>query len=154
MNKYIFIFLFTIVSGFLISCKSTAEQEIADRDAYLQENNITVAPTASGLYYIETLEGTGATPLRGDKVEVNYTGKLLDGTVFDSSYDRNEPLEFTLGAGQVISGWEEGIALMKQGGKATMIIPSNLAYGPYGRSTIPPYSTLVFEVELVKVSKM
>ncbi len=153
MNKKLFLILFLsfVVLG-LNSCKSDAKREIDDRNAYLQEHNITTAPTASGLYYIETKAGTGVQPKKGDKVTVNYTGYFLSGKKFDSSYDRNKPFEFTLGVGQVIKGWDEGIALMKEGGKATLIIPSNLAYGAQGYSSIPPYSTLVFDIELISVN--
>jgi peptidylprolyl isomerase len=84
-------------------------------------------------------------------VKVHYTGKLLDGTKFDSSVDRGEPFGFTLGKGQVIKGWDEGIGLMNVGGKATLIIPSSIAYGDRDMGTIPPYSTLVFDVELLEV---
>ncbi len=108
--------------------------------------------TDSGLKYIEIAAGTGPAPQSGDVVSVHYTGKLEDGTVFDSSYDRNQPLKFALGKGMVIMGWEEGIALMKKGGKARLIIPPELAYGSTGAGTvIPPDATLIFEVELVDV---
>jgi len=129
------------------------EQEMKDLKTYLKENKIKTDPTASGLYYIETQEGTGVQAEAGDMVKVHYTGKLLDGTVFDSSIDRGEPIEFKLGAGRVIKGWDEGIALMKEGGKATLIIPSNLGYGSREiPNVIPAYSTLVFDVELVEVN--
>jgi FKBP-type peptidyl-prolyl cis-trans isomerase len=82
---------------------------------------------------------------------VHYTGTLLNGTKFDSSRDRNQPFEFTLGQGQVIKGWDEGIALMNVGGKATLVIPSNIAYGQQAQGAIPAYSTLVFDVELLDV---
>ncbi len=118
---------------------------------YLIDNNITTEPQASGLYYIETLEGTGNAPTNGQQVAVHYTGKLLDGSVFDSSIGKL-PFTFPLGYGYVIAGWDEGIALMKKGGKATLIIPSSLGYGSSGSgSTIPPYSNLVFDVELVDI---
>ncbi len=127
--------------------------EKAQRDAYLRENNITVEPTASGLYYIETEKGTGPQAMPGNTVYVHYTGKLLDGTVFDSSVDRGEPFSFRLGVGQVIKGWDEAIAMMNKGGKATLIIPSEIAYGTRDSGSIPPYSTLVFDVELVDVEE-
>jgi FKBP-type peptidyl-prolyl cis-trans isomerase len=127
--------------------------EKAQRDKYLADNNITVEPTASGLYYIETEEGTGMKAMAGNTVTVHYTGRLLDGTIFDSSVDRGEPLSFRLGAGEVIKGWDEGIALMNEGGKATLIIPSDIAYGSRDGGTIPPYSTLVFDVELLSVEE-
>ena len=117
---------------------------------YVKSKNITVKPNASGLYYLETAPGTGEKPVAGQTVKVHYTGTLLDGTKFDSSVDRGDPLEFILGQHQVIDGWDEGIAMMKKGGKAKLIIPSAIAYGPQGRMpTIPPSATLIFDVELV-----
>lgn len=119
---------------------------------YLQDNNLKAAPTASGLYYFEQVKGTGATPQPGQKVKVHYTGKLLNGNKFDSSVDRGQPFEFQLGMGQVIRGWDEGIALMQVGGKALLVIPSELAYGSRAMGDrIPAYSPLVFEVELLGV---
>ena len=119
---------------------------------YIEENNISVEPTESGLYYIENVRGKGKKAESGKKVKVHYTGTLLDGTKFDSSFDHPDakPIEFVLGQGKVIKGWDEGIGLMRVGEKATFIIPSVLAYGERGsRNAIPPYSPLVFEVELV-----
>ena len=117
---------------------------------YIKSNKITVKPNASGLYYLETKAGTGEKPVAGKTVKVHYTGTLLDGTKFDSSVDRGQPLEFVLGQQQVIQGWDEGIAMMKKGGTAKLIIPSAIAYGPDGRMpSIPPSATLIFDVELV-----
>lgn len=108
--------------------------------------------TTSGLHFIDLLRGTGPAPRAGDVTEVHYTGWLEDGTKFDSSLDRGEPLQFVLGRGYVIAGWDEGIALMRQGGKARLIIPPDLAYGERGYpEVIPPNATLIFEVELVRV---
>jgi FKBP-type peptidyl-prolyl cis-trans isomerase FkpA len=119
---------------------------------YLKENKINVKPTASGLYYVEKVKGTGPRAVAGKKVRVSYTGKLLNGKVFDSSVDKNPPYyEFTLGASQVIKGWDEGIAMMNKGGKALMVIPSKLAYSDRTMGDITPFSTLVFDVELVDV---
>ncbi|MEN8224569.1 MAG: FKBP-type peptidyl-prolyl cis-trans isomerase [Bacteroidota bacterium] len=121
------------------------------RDKYIADNNINVMPTASGLYYIETEKGTGEKAMPGNTVTVHYTGTLLDGTKFDSSLDKGEPFSFRLGVGQVIKGWDEAIAMMNEGGKATLVIPSEIAYGSRDSGSIPAYSTLVFEVELIKV---
>ena len=108
--------------------------------------------TNSGLDYIEIEEGTGAQAVAGKTVSVHYTGKFQDGRIFDSSVSRGEPISFKLGAGQVIKGWDEGIAMMRVGGKAQLIIPSDLAYGERGAGgVIPPNATLVFDVELVAV---
>jgi len=110
----------------------------------------------SGLKYTDTTVGTGAEAKRGDKVTVHYTGWLYNngekGKKFDSSLDRNEPFSFNLGGGQVIPGWDQGVAGMKVGGKRTLIIPANLAYGARGAGgVISPNATLMFDVELLKV---
>ncbi|MFV9503885.1 MAG: FKBP-type peptidyl-prolyl cis-trans isomerase [Oscillochloridaceae bacterium umkhey_bin13] len=108
--------------------------------------------TASGLTIITRAEGSGDSPKPGDVVEVHYRGLLTDGTQFDSSYSRGAPIQFILGQGMVIKGWDEGIALMQKGGKATLIIPPDLAYGSSGAGgVIPPNATLTFEVELVEI---
>jgi FKBP-type peptidyl-prolyl cis-trans isomerase len=107
--------------------------------------------TASGLQYEVITEGTGAKPGRDDTVRVNYEGTFTNGTVFDSSYARGEPAEFPLSG--VIPGWTEGIQLMSEGASYRFYIPSALAYGPRGYSSIPPYSPLIFEVELITVVK-
>jgi peptidylprolyl isomerase len=108
--------------------------------------------TASGLQYIEIQEGDGPNPQPGEIVAVHYRGTLEDGTEFDNSYDRGEPITFALGRGRVIRGWDEGIALLKVGGKAKLIIPPDLAYGESGvEGVIPPNSTLIFEVELISI---
>ena len=109
--------------------------------------------TSSGLQYIVIEEGTGDKPEKGDTVKVHYTGKLEDGTVFDSSVKRGVPIEFQVGVGRVIKGWDEGIADMKEGGKHQLIIPPDLGYGANGYPpVIPPNSTLIFDVELVEVN--
>lgn len=108
-----------------------------------------VKTTASGLQYKITKEGTGKSPKPTDTVRVHYKGTFLDGKQFDSSYDRGQPAEFPLNG--VIPGWTEGLQLLKEGGKATLWIPGNLAYGPKGRGEIPPSATLVFDVELLEV---
>jgi peptidylprolyl isomerase len=111
-----------------------------------------VMTTESGLQYTEIEEGTGPAPEVGDLVSVHYTGTLEDGTEFDSSHTRGQPFEFPLGRGMVIPGWDEGIALMKEGGKAKLVIPPDLGYGERGAGgVIPPNATLTFEVELVSI---
>lgn len=106
--------------------------------------------TESGLRYQIIQEGNGAKAEKGQTVSVHYKGQLTDGTVFDSSYKRNQPIDFALGVGQVIPGWDEGISLLKIGDKARFVIPSDLAYGSAGAGgVIPPNATLVFDVELV-----
>ncbi len=131
--------------------KGLIEEEVKMRDEYIATNNITETATQSGLYYIEIEEGTGKQAVAGNTVSVHYTGSLLNGEIFDSSIKRGEPIEFVLGVQGVIAGWDEGIAMMKVGGKAKLIIPSLLGYGERDMGAIPPFSTLVFEVELVDV---
>lgn len=117
---------------------------------YLSTNGVTATPTASGLYYVMSKDGNGEMPAKENMVKVHYTGKLLDGTVFDSSVERGEPIEFPLGVGYVIPGWDEGIALMSKGEKGVLYIPWFLGYGDRGAGgLIQPYANLVFEVELV-----
>ena len=113
--------------------------------------------TASGLQYLDTIVGSGPEATAGNKVKVHYTGWLYNdetqGAKFDSSKDRNDPFVFHLGAGMVISGWDEGVAGMKEGGARTLIIPPSLGYGARGAGgVIPPNATLKFDVELLSVS--
>ena len=132
--------------------KEEAEKFIAEGKAYLDENakkeGVTV--TKSGLQYEVLQEGTGKSPKATDTVRCHYEGRLLDGSVFDSSYKRGEPADF--GLNQVIPGWTEGVQLMKEGAKYRFTIPYLLAYGEQGAgASIPPFSTLVFDVEIIKV---
>ena len=132
--------------------KEEAEKFIAEGKAYLDENakKEGVPVTKSGLQYEVLQEGTGKSPKATDTVRCHYEGRLLDGTVFDSSYKRGEPADF--GLNQVIPGWTEGVQLMKEGAKYRFTIPYLLAYGEQGAgASIPPFSTLVFDVELIKV---
>lgn len=133
----------------------TEERKAGEPDSvktYLVKNKITVKPTSTGLYYVEVKRGAGARPVIGNTVTVHYTGKFLNGTIFDSS-EGKEPISFVLGNKEVIPGWEEGIALMSKGGKAKLVIPSNLAYGPNGAGgMIKPYTPLTFDVELIDIT--
>jgi FKBP-type peptidyl-prolyl cis-trans isomerase FkpA len=107
--------------------------------------------TSSGLHIMDMEVGEGEEAAVGDLATVHYTGWFIDGEKFDSSLDRGEPFSFPLGGGRVIAGWDEGVAGMRVGGKRRLVIPPELAYGPEGRSGIPPNSTLVFDVELLAV---
>lgn len=128
------------------------EKEDKEIQAYLAKNNLKGVKQPSGLYYVQTQPGTGVQAEAGKTVSVHYTGKLIDGTKFDSSVDRGSPFDFGLGQGQVIKGWDEGIALMKVGEKGVLLIPSALGYGARGAGgAIPPNSILVFDVELLDV---
>ena len=144
-----------MIQDYLSDLQTKAEETAkAAGKQFLEENkkNADVRETASGLQYVVEKEGEGTSPAATDEVTVHYTGRLLDGTVFDSSVNRGEPATFPLN--RVIPGWSEGVQLMKEGAKYTFFIPSDLAYGPQGiPGAIPPHSTLVFEVELIKVIK-
>ena len=132
--------------------RKQAEGTIASGAAFLKENaqKPGVVTTKSGLQYQVLTEGTGRSPKATDKVRCHYEGWLIDGSVFDSSYKRGEPADFPLDG--VIPGWTEGVQLMKEGAKYRFFIPYLLGYGERGAgSSIPPYSTLVFDVELIKV---
>lgn len=112
----------------------------------------TLTTTDSGLQYVDLREGTGAMPQAGQRVTVHYTGTLEDGTKFDSSLDRGRPFSFQIGVGQVIKGWDEGVATMRVGGQRKLVIPSELGYGTRGAGgVIPPNATLIFEVELLRI---
>ncbi len=136
--------------------KSSKEKRIAEEKerqaAELDKVAAGFDETDSGLRYKIIQKGDGAKAEKGQKVSVHYEGALLNGQVFDSSYKRKEPIDFQLGIGQVIPGWDEGIALLKVGDKARFVIPSDLAYGSAGAGgVIPPNATLLFDVELVNV---
>ena len=135
------------------AAQKMGEVNAAAGKAFLEENGkrVEVNVTPSGLHYEVLEEGTGKQPSAGDNVTVHYTGKLIDGTVFDSSVDRGAPATF--GVTQVIPGWVEALQMMKEGAKWRLFIPSNLAYGPNGAGNIiGPNSTLIFDVELIKVN--
>ena len=128
--------------------KELAAMEEAIR--FIDEQWPDAITTPSGLKYVVEKEGEGeATPKVGQVVTVHYTGKLIDGKKFDSSYDRKQPIDFPVGKGQVIKGWDEALLGMKKGEKRVLIIPSDLGYGPSGRGPIPPNATMIFDVELL-----
>jgi FKBP-type peptidyl-prolyl cis-trans isomerase len=123
-----------------------------EKNRALEPINGDLVTTATGLQYQDLLVGSGEEAKASDVVSVHYTGWLDDGTKFDSSLDRGQPFEFTLGLGKVIQGWDEGVAGMKVGGKRKLIIPPDLAYGSSGAgAVIPPNATLTFEVELLEI---
>lgn len=139
----------TLATLMLGAC-SPAENPPAPTPVSVSEGAAATAP--SGLIVEELAVGSGATALAGNRVSVHYTGWLTNGTKFDSSHDRNQPFEFQLGAGQVIPGWDEGVAGMRVGGKRKLTIPPQLGYGARGAGgVIPPDAVLVFEIELLDV---
>jgi peptidylprolyl isomerase len=128
------------------------EKESVKTETNNKSNEGKTVTTESGLKYVDLVEGSGSSPKLGDTVVVHYTGWLENGKKFDSSVDRKEPFEFVLGVGQVIKGWDEGVASMKPGGKRRLTIPAKLGYGASGAGgVIPPNATLIFEVELLNV---
>jgi peptidyl-prolyl cis-trans isomerase A (cyclophilin A) len=133
--------------------KKKAEDFAANQQKLVDDLKATMQATPSGLYYKITESTEGKKANVGDVVSVHYAGKLVDGTEFDSSFKRNEPIEITIGIGQVIKGWDEGILLLNEGESATLLIPSDLGYGANGAGgVIPPNAWLIFDVQLVKVN--
>jgi peptidylprolyl isomerase len=128
------------------------EPDATTEDETAMDPSDALMTTDSGLQYRDIVEGTGAMPQPGQRVTVHYVGTLEDGTQFDSSRDRGRPFSFTIGVGQVIRGWDEGVATMRVGGRRQLIIPSELGYGPRGAGgVIPPNATLLFDVELLRI---
>jgi len=143
-------------SEIFTTARSAAEQAAREAqekaDAAIADLKAGAQKTESGLMYIVHEEGKGPKPAAGQNVKVHYELKLADGMVVDSSYSRGTPLEIPIGVGRVIPGWDEGIQLLNEGSKASLIVPSDLGYGPSGAGgVIPPNATLIFKVELVKV---
>jgi FKBP-type peptidyl-prolyl cis-trans isomerase FkpA len=144
-----FFLLAVALAAFVSACGNSASQSTTQPASASSAKEVTMQ---DGLKYTDDQVGTGAVAQAGKTVVVHYTGWLLDGTKFDSSKDRNQPFSFPLGSGQVIKGWDEGVAGMKVGGKRTLVIPPELGYGARGAGgVIPPNATLKFEVELLDV---
>ena len=149
-----------LAAGDCLAESKKKQREIDDNllTAYFAQNNIKATKTNSGLYYTINKPGHGKNAFRGQRITMNYTGKTLDGTAFDSNMDPEfnhmTPFTFILGMGQVIKGWDEGIQLLNLGAAATLYIPSGMAYGELQvGNSIPPHSVLIFDVEVVKIEK-
>ncbi len=141
-----------LLATFLAACGSSGDRAGAEFNADLGIDTARLTTTASGLRYQDLSSGEGSEASPGATALVHYTGWLTDGQKFDSSRDRNEPFAFRLGAGQVIAGWDEGVAGMRVGGRRKLVIPAGLGYGQGGAPpVIPPGATLVFEVELLAI---
>mgnify|MGYP005753807915 CR=1 FL=1 len=159
------VFLFVLVAASFSACGDDVDPYTFDVEGqkkideqvirkYFRDNNVDttkVVKTDSGLYYLNLKPSTGAEVKVGNLAEVHYIGKLINGAKFDSSYDRGQPFTFTVGARQVIAGWDEGLQLMKSGEEARLFIPSHLAYGPYGQGSIPPSAVLIFDIEVLRI---
>jgi len=147
------ILTFVIGMNFINSCSSSKSASDDSKTTTLTNTDpySDFKTTESGLRFKDTKIGVGEAPRKGQKIAVHYHGTLLDGTVFDSSIERGNPIEFDFGTGQVIKGWDEGLETMSAGGKRILFIPADLAYGSREKGKIPANSTLIFEVELVKI---
>ncbi len=167
MKNILSLSLVLIIALLMSACSDNSDEELKENERraleeYLIENNITVEPTASGLYFISTEEGDGIKPEGTDLVEIEYTGELVDGTVFGTTYDTVAaaeqmydksviygPLRF--GLESLLPGLQEGLAMINEGGSATLIVPSDIGLGSSTGSNIPPYSTLIYHIELIRV---
>lgn len=151
---------------FKVETEKARKEEPVKMNAYISKNGLKVSKSPSGLQYVITKQGTGEKPAVGDTVQVNYTGRLLSGKIFDTSIQdsakkakmadpmrKYEPIKFPVGTSQVIRGWDEALLLMPKGSVAKLVIPSGLGYGEQGMGPIPPFATLVFDVELLNVIK-
>lgn len=153
MEKLIVVLLLVVAVSIPACAQKEAKQPAGEAKvaATLPANAV---KTPSGLAYVDLVVGNGAAPTTGKPVKVHYTGWLENGTKFDSSVDRGEPFVFTIGTGQVIPGWDEGVMSMRVGGKRKLIVPPELGYGAAGAGgVIPPNAVLIFEVELLDVAK-
>lgn len=155
-NLFTCISVIMLVSLFIVGISLAAEEKpgsdnaaTGDQERLVKEKYPNAIKTSSGLMYVVLKEGEGAIPTSGALVEAHYTGRLVDGTKFDSSVDRGQPFRFVVGKGQVIKGWDEAFLSMKKGEKRILIIPPALGYGERGAGPIPPNATLIFEVELL-----
>jgi FKBP-type peptidyl-prolyl cis-trans isomerase len=147
LTRWLFVLIFPLVLATAMACSQAASP--TTQGLSVKTTEVTMP---DGLKFTDDQVGTGTEAQKGKTVSVHYTGWLLDGTKFDSSRDRNQPFSFPLGQGQVIKGWDEGVAGMKVGGKRTLVIPPDLGYGARGAGgVIPPNATLKFEVELLDV---
>lgn len=153
MNKYVILGILAVIIFLLATYTLLVPQNNSSNDTIELSEEANMAN--QGKLIIEDIEeGTGEAVVEaGDDIVVHYHGTLTDGTVFDSSVDRGEPFQTQIGVGQVIPGWDEGILGMKVGGKRKLTIPPNMAYGEQGAGSIPPNSTLIFEVELIEILK-
>jgi FKBP-type peptidyl-prolyl cis-trans isomerase FkpA len=150
--------LFCVIIIFtLVSCDPTKKYEKEERsviDHYLAQNpTLNFELKKSGLYFLDVTVGTGIVPKTSDTVYIKYTGKFLDGTVFDTNVGKSDTLVYPAFEGYLIYGFEEGVSFMKEGGKSLLLLPSSLAYGPSGYGAINGYTPLLFDIELVKVKK-
>lgn len=132
---------------------ASRREEFERIELFLKQNNMDVMPTENGVYMTTSKSGTGDFPAKGDTVYANYTARLLDGTIFDQSINTNPPFSFVVGNNMVIQGWEECIPFLNKGSIARLVIPSDLAFGDQQKGVVKPYSTLVFDVEILDVRK-
>jgi len=144
----------SLLGCLLIATACAAQPKNATKSDTSKKEQATMVTTESGLQYEDIVVGTGDSPTKGKQVTVHYTGTLENGKKFDSSRDRNQPFQFTIGVGQVIKGWDEGVMSMKVGSRRRLTIPPALGYGAGGAGgVIPPNATLIFDVELLSVQK-
>ncbi len=147
-------FACTMLFAITAVAQTQNEKDEAILKEYFKKNKIKATRTATGLYYVITKKGSGENAKKGQNVSMNYLGTFLDGKKFDGNIDEKyvsnrAPLNFTLGVGQVVAGWDEGIQLLNPGTRATLYLPSSVGYGPGGRGPIPPNTIMVFNVELL-----